>query len=232
MQAVKGFFYVTLLLGILKEVTRQSLIQKINSDEEVTTLFDMVQKVFQKLLECMARSFRKQPEEGLRLLYSVQTPLHEFITTVQSCHLDMPVHRGVLSTLIAVSVVEISHQLRKISDLEELTPPECLTDLPPFSKCLVEIILKSPNVVRSFLDELKACVTSDDIEGIVCLTAVLHIILVLNKEGRHKSSKVQDTAATVHRKLKTFMEITLEEDSLERFLYQHSSRTLREFLNS
>lgn len=64
---MKGFFYVTLLLGILKEVTRQSLIQKINSDEEVTTLFDMVQKVFQKLLECMARSFRKQPEEGLRV---------------------------------------------------------------------------------------------------------------------------------------------------------------------
>lgn len=51
----------------------------------------------------------------LQLLYSVQTPLHEFITTVQSCHLDMPVHRGVLSTLIAVSVVEISHQLRKVS---------------------------------------------------------------------------------------------------------------------
>lgn len=34
---------------------------------------------------------------------------------------------------------------------------------------------------RSFLDELKVCVTSDDIEGIVCLTAVMHIILVINK---------------------------------------------------
>lgn len=34
--------------------------------------------------------------------------------------------------------------------------------------------------------------------------------------GKHKSSKVKDVAATVHRKLKTFMEITLEEDSLER----------------
>lgn len=34
---------------------------------------------------------------------------------------------------------------------------------------------------RSFLDELKACVTSDDIEGIVCLTAVTHIILVIDK---------------------------------------------------
>ncbi|XP_014643079.1 PREDICTED: condensin-2 complex subunit G2 isoform X2 [Ceratotherium simum simum] len=231
MQTVKGFFYVSLLLGILKEVTGSTLTQKTDSDKEVATLFDMVQKVFQKMLECMAWSFRKQPEEGLRLLYSVQTPLHEFITTVQSWHVDTPVHRGVLSTLIAASVVEISHRLRKVSDVEELTPLECLSDLPPFSRCLIGIIIKSPNVVRSFLDELKACVTSDDIEGIVCLTAVVHIILVINKV-KHKSSKVKDVAATVHRKLKTFMEITLEEDSMERFLYETSSRTLGELLNS
>eukprot|EP00069_Balaena_mysticetus_P004349 bmy_17388T0 len=183
MQTVKGFFYVSLLLGILKEVTRSSLTQKADSEKEVSTLFDLVQKVFQQMLECMARSFRKQPEEGLQLLYSVQTPLHEFISTVQSWHVDTPVHRGVLSTLIAASVVEISHRLRKVSDTKELTPPEGLSALPPFSRCLIGIIIKSPNVVRSFLDELKACVISEDIEGIVCLTAVTHIILVINKES-------------------------------------------------
>uniref|UniRef100_A0A8D2ASR7 Condensin-2 complex subunit G2 n=1 Tax=Sciurus vulgaris TaxID=55149 RepID=A0A8D2ASR7_SCIVU len=231
MQTVKGFFYVSLLLGILKEVTGSSLIQKPDPEEVITVLYDTVQKVFQKMLECIARSFRKQPEEGLRLLYSVQTPLHEFIATVQSWHQDTPLHRGILSTLIAAPVVEMSHQLRKISDLEELTPPECLSDLPPFSRCLIGIIVKSPDVVRSFLDELKACVTSGDIEGIVCLTAVLHLVLVINK-GKHRSSKVKETAATVHRKLKDFMEITLEEDSLERFLYESSMRTLRELLNS
>ncbi|XP_072820142.1 condensin-2 complex subunit G2 isoform X1 [Vicugna pacos] len=231
MQTVKGFFYVSLLLGILKEVTANSLMQKTDSEEEVAWLFDMVQKVFQKMLECMARSFRKQPEEGLRLLYSVQTPLHEFITSVQSWHMDTPIHRGVFSTLIAASVVEMSHRLRKVSDTEELAPPTCLSDLPPFSRCLIGIVLKAPSAVRSFLDELKACVTSDDIEGIVCLTAVTHIILVINK-GKLKSSKVQDVAATVHRKLKAFMEITLEEDSRERFLYESSSRTLGALLNS
>ncbi|XP_047276498.1 condensin-2 complex subunit G2 isoform X4 [Homo sapiens] len=216
MQTVKGFFYVSLLLDILKEITGSSLIQKTDSDEEVAMLLDTVQKVFQKMLECIARSFRKQPEEGLRLLYSVQRPLHEFITAVQSRHTDTPVHRGVLSTLIAGPVVEISHQLRKVSDVEELTPPEHLSDLPPFSRCLIGIIIKSSNVVRSFLDELKACVASNDIEGIVCLTAAVHIILVINA-GKHKSSKVREVAATVHRKLKTFMEITLEEDSIERY---------------
>uniref|UniRef100_A0A8P0NVJ2 Non-SMC condensin II complex subunit G2 n=1 Tax=Canis lupus familiaris TaxID=9615 RepID=A0A8P0NVJ2_CANLF len=231
MQTVKGFFYVSLLLGILKEVTGSSLKQTPDSGEEVATLFDMVQKVFQKMLECMAWSFRKQPEEGLRLLYSVQSPLHEFIMTVQSWHMDTPVHRGMLSTVIAASVVEISHQLRKISNIEELTLPEGLSDLPPFSRCLIGIIMKSPDVIRSFLDELKVCVTSDDIEGIVCLSAVTRIILVINK-GKQKSSKMKDVAATVHRKLKTFMEITLEEDSTERFLYESSSRTLGALLNS
>uniref|UniRef100_A0A452QMF3 Condensin-2 complex subunit G2 n=1 Tax=Ursus americanus TaxID=9643 RepID=A0A452QMF3_URSAM len=203
MQTVKGFFYVSLLLGILKEITGSSLMQKPDSDEEVATLFDMVQKVFQKLLECMARSFRKQPEEGLRLLYSVQSSLHEFIMTVQSWHVDTPVHRGVLSTVIAASVVEISHQLRKVRSVR----PE--TTMSNNSRCLLTFSC------RSFLDELKACVTSDDIEGIVCLTAVMHIILVMNK-GKQRSSKVKDVAATVHRKLKTFMEITLDEDSTER----------------
>ncbi|KAF4020512.1 hypothetical protein G4228_012194 [Cervus hanglu yarkandensis] len=215
MQTVKGFFYVSLLLGILKEITGSSLTRKTDSEEEVAAVFDLVQKVFQRMLECMARSFKKQPEEGLQLLYSVQTPLHEFIGTVRCWHVDTPVHHGVFSTLIAASVVEISHELRKVSDVEELTPPEGLSALPPFSRCLIGIIIKSPNVVRSFLDELKACVISEDIEGIVCLTAVLHIILVINK-GKHKSLNVKDVAAAVDRRLKAFMEITLEEDSLER----------------
>ncbi|XP_006874492.1 PREDICTED: condensin-2 complex subunit G2 [Chrysochloris asiatica] len=231
MQAVKGFFYVSLLLGILNEITGSMLIRKSDTNEDVVTLFDTVQKVFQHMLECIARSFKKQPEDGLRLLYSIQTPLHEFITTVQCWHTDTPVHRGVLSTLIAAPVVEISHKLQKASDIEELTPPECLGDLPPFSRCLIGIIIKTSNVVRSFLDELKTCVTSDDIEGIVCLAAVIHIILVINK-GKHKSSKVKEVGAIVQRKLKAFMEITLQEDSLERFLYESATKTLGELLNS
>lgn len=230
MKTVKGFFYVSLLLGILKEIAGNTIIHKTDSDEKVTVLFDLVQEVFQKMLECIACIFRKQPEESLPLFHSVQTPLHEFITTIQSWHKDTAVHHAVLSTLIAAPVVEISHQLQKVSDIEELTSPQCLHDLPPFSRCLVGVIMKSSDVVRSFLDELKACVTSGDVEGIVCLTAVLHIILVINK-GKHISAKVKEVATAVYRKLKTFMEITLEEDSLERFLYESSMRTLGEFLN-
>ncbi|EGW01367.1 Condensin-2 complex subunit G2 [Cricetulus griseus] len=207
------------------------MIQKTDSDEEVAVLFDSVQEVFQKMLECVAWTFRKQPEESLPLFHSVQTPLHEFVSTIQLWYKDTTVHHGILSTLIAAPVVEISHQLRKVSNTEELTTPQRLADLPPFSRCLLGIIMKSSDVVRSFLDELKACVTSSDIEGIVCLTAVVHIVMVINK-GKHRSARLKEVAETVNRKLKTFMEITLEEDSLERFLYESSMRTLGEFLNS
>lgn len=231
MKAVKGFFYISLLLGILKEIAGNSMIQKTDSDEEVAVLFDSVQEVFQKMLECVAWTFRKQPEESLPLFHSVQTPLHEFVSTIQLWYKDTTVHHGILSTLIAAPVVEISHQLRKVSNTEELTTPQRLADLPPFSRCLLGIIMKSSDVVRSFLDELKACVTSSDIEGIVCLTAVVHIVMVINK-GKHRSARLKEVAETVNRKLKTFMEITLEEDSLERFLYESSMRTLGEFLNS
>ncbi|OBS71779.1 hypothetical protein A6R68_13644, partial [Neotoma lepida] len=165
------------------------------------------------------------PEFQIQLLQRslgiMKTGMFESSITIQSWYKDTAVHHGVLSTLIAAPVVEISHQLRKVkyidseaamfltasvahsllmysgllcashklssvtglrvSNIEELTTPQCLADLPPFSRCLVGVIMKSSDVVRSFLDELKACVISGDIEGIVCLTAVLHIILVINK---------------------------------------------------
>lgn len=44
------------------------MIQKTDS-EEVTVLFDLVQEVFQKMLECVAWTFRKQPEESLQVLF-------------------------------------------------------------------------------------------------------------------------------------------------------------------
>lgn len=44
------------------------MIQKTDS-EEVTVLFDLVQEVFQKMLECVAWTFRKKPEESLQVLF-------------------------------------------------------------------------------------------------------------------------------------------------------------------
>ncbi|XP_044533723.1 condensin-2 complex subunit G2 [Gracilinanus agilis] len=229
MQTERGYFCIPSLLCILKEMTATSLIEKPNSDEEIETFFDLIQKTFQKMLECVAYSFKKQQEEGLQLLYSIQVPLHEFINAVQSWHMNTSVHQGMLSTLLAAVVVEISHKLRKISDKEEFAVPECLSDLPPFSRCLMGIIMKSSNVVRSFLEELTACVASEEIEGIVCLTAVVYMIVIISK-GKYKDSKIKDAAAAVQRILNRYMEITMEEDSIERSLYESSIRTLDELL--
>ncbi|XP_074049351.1 condensin-2 complex subunit G2 isoform X2 [Macrotis lagotis] len=228
-QTEKGFFCIPLLLCILKEMTASSLIQKSNSNEEVEAFFDLIQKVFQKMLECVAYSFKKQEEEGLQLLYSVQVPLDEFISAVQSRLKNTSVHQGMLSTLLAAIVVEISHKLRKISDSKEFAVPQCLSDLPPFSRCLMGIIMKSLNVVRSFLEELTVCIASEEIEGIVCLTAVVYMIVIINK-SKHKDLKVKDAAASIQRILNKYMEITLEEDSIERFLYESSVRALEELL--
>ncbi|KAB1276627.1 Condensin-2 complex subunit G2 [Camelus dromedarius] len=207
MQTVKGFFYVSLLLGILKEVTGNSLMQKTDSEEEVAWLFDMVQKVFQKLLECMARSFRKQPEEGLRLLYSVQTPLHEFITSVQSWHMDTPVHRGVFSTLIAASVVEMSHRLRKVKCAGFRYGRACPADVSLGSSTVFKVFNR--NSTEGSERSQSKCAFCVEFKS-------FSVFNVPFPTGKLKSSKVQDVAATVHRKLKAFMEITLEEDSRER----------------
>lgn len=61
---VKGFFYVSLLLGILKEITGSSLMWKTDSEEEVAVVFDMVQKVFQQMLECMALELQEAARRG------------------------------------------------------------------------------------------------------------------------------------------------------------------------
>lgn len=52
------------------------------------------------------------------------------------------------------------------------------------------------------------------VEMVPALMADIFVFNILT--GKHRSSRVKDVAAAVHRKLQTFMEITLEEDSKER----------------
>ncbi|XP_029444367.1 condensin-2 complex subunit G2 isoform X2 [Rhinatrema bivittatum] len=224
----RGWFSIPMLLSILKEITEIYLAQSIHSaNAESATNFAVVQKVFQKILENVARRLRKDREQALQLLHSIQLPLGEFVHTVQCwspVYTDL--HRGVLSTMLAAVVVEMSHSLLKTSNIEDLAPPESLSHLPPLSKCLMTIIVKSANVVKSFFHELMDSIVSEDIEGIVSLSASLHIIAVVNK-GKHKVSCVKDIASAINRKLKNFGEITMEDsDCFERALYESSAKIL------
>ncbi|XP_069504081.1 condensin-2 complex subunit G2 [Ambystoma mexicanum] len=228
MQTEYGSFCMPMFLSVLKEITEICLSQNIDAtNEDVAALLEAVQRLFQSVLETVARKLRKQRDEALQLLHSIQEPLGDFIQTVQCWHLVCTdVHHGVLSTLLAAVVVEISYSLRKVSDIEEISPPTSCSSLPPLSSCLVTIIAKSSNVMRSFLTELMDCIASEEVEGIISLTAALYIVLASNK-GKIKDACSKNITTTIFRKLKKYEEITMEDPgNLERAIYQSSMKIL------
>ncbi|KAM9303054.1 condensin-2 complex subunit G2 [Morus bassanus] len=228
-QTERGDF-APVLLYALKEIVEASLTQSIETDE-VANLFHAVQIVFQKVLECVARRLKTQQEAGIKLIHSIQMPLGEFIHAAQCWHSSCPaVHQGVLSTLLAAIVAEITYVLQEASSEKDLTIPMTISDLPPLSSSLMAIIMKSVNVVRSFLNELMECILSEEIEGIFSLTATVCIVIVI--KGKHKASLLKDIAPAIQRKLITCKDAAMEESSsTERILYELSLKILDEFLN-
>ncbi|XP_063777980.1 condensin-2 complex subunit G2 [Pseudophryne corroboree] len=217
-----------LLISVLNEITEVCLAQKLsNAGANLDRYLEGIQTIFHKMLEAAARRLRNQREEGLQLLLTIKEPVSRFIHIVQCWHTaSSEVHRGILSTILAAVVVEISHALRKISDLSEIAPPASVSDLPPVSSCLMSILIKTPTVLNSFLGEMADCISKEDIEGILCLTASLHVILASCK-GKTMSPAAKDIASTIHRKLKQYREITMEDDdNIERAVYESSMRTL------
>ncbi|XP_042332474.1 condensin-2 complex subunit G2 isoform X2 [Sceloporus undulatus] len=227
----RGCVFIPVLLGILREMVEASLALNTDSDHFME-LLDNIQKMFQKILECMALQLRRQQEKGIRLIQSVQEPLGEFIHIVQSCSMTCSaVYHGVLSSLLAAAVVETGYILqRKASNPEDLTPPKTLSDLPPLSNALMTVVNKSVNVVKSFVNELMESIESEEIEGIISLTATVYIVAVI--KGKNKPSYVKDIASALQRKLTSYSEITKEDiGSVQRILYETAMRTLNEILH-
>ncbi|KAK2511302.1 Ncapg2 [Columba guinea] len=210
-QTERGGFCAPVLLYALKEIIEASLTQNTETDE-VANLFQAVQTTFQKVLQCVARSLKKWQKEGIQLIHSLQVPLGEFVHAVQCWHSICPaVHQGVLSTLLAAIVAEISYVLQKASSETDLTIPKTISDLPPLSSSLMTIIMKSANVVRSFLNELMECILSEEIEGIFSLTASVCIVIII--KGKHKTWLLKDIAPAIRRKLLTCTDAAGEESS-------------------
>ncbi|NXB71880.1 CNDG2 protein, partial [Donacobius atricapilla] len=199
LQTERGGFCAPVLLCALKEIIEASLNQNTET-EEVTNLFHTLQNVFQKILECVAHRVKKEQEEGIQLIHSIQMPLGEFIHALQCWHSSFPaVHQGVLSILSATIVAEISCVLQKGSSEEDLTVPKTVSDLPPLSSSLMAVIMKSVNVVRSVLNKLMECILSEEIRGIFSLTATVCIVVII--KGKHKTSLLKDIAPAIQRKL-------------------------------
>ncbi|NXE32946.1 CNDG2 protein, partial [Ptilorrhoa leucosticta] len=211
MQTERGGFCAPVLLCTLKEITEASLTQNTETDE-MTNLCHTLQNVFQKILECVACRLKKQQEEGIQLIHSIQMPLGEFIHALQCWHSSFPaVHQGVLSTLLAAIVAEINCVLQKASSEKDLTIPKTISDLPPLSSSLMAVIMKSVNVVRSILNELMECIVSEEIEGIFSLTATVCIVIII--KGKHKTSLLKDIAPAIQRKLITCKDAATRESS-------------------
>ncbi|NXJ98651.1 CNDG2 protein, partial [Corythaixoides concolor] len=210
-QTERGGFCAPVLLYALKEIIEASLTQNTETDE-VANLFHAVQIVFQKILECVACRLKKQLEEGIQLIHSIQMPLGEFIHAVQCWHSSCAaVHQGVLSTLLAAIVAEMNNVLQKASSEEDLTIPKTISELPPLSSSLMAIIVKSVNVVRSFLNELMECILSEEIEGIFSLTSTVCIVVII--KGKHKTPLLKDIAPAIQRKLMTCKDAAAENPS-------------------
>lgn len=64
----KGGFCAPVLLCALKEIIEASLNQNTET-EEVTNLFQTLQHVFQKILECVAHRLKKEQEKGFQVSY-------------------------------------------------------------------------------------------------------------------------------------------------------------------
>ncbi|NXA72355.1 CNDG2 protein, partial [Thryothorus ludovicianus] len=215
MQTERGSFCAPVLLCVLKEIIEASLNQNPET-EEVTNLFHTLQNVFQRILECVAHRLEKEQEQGIQLIHSLQMPLGVFIHALQCWHSSFPaVHQGVLSTLLAAIVAEINFVLQKVSSEKDLTMPKTLSDLPPLSSCLMTIIMKSVNVVRSILSELMESILSEEIAGIFSLTAAVYIVIII--KGKHKTSLLKDIAPAIQRKLLICKDAaTGESSSIER----------------
>ncbi|XP_032913613.1 condensin-2 complex subunit G2 [Catharus ustulatus] len=230
MQTEGGGFCAPVLLCVLKEIIEATLNQNTET-EEVTNLFHALQNVFEKILECVPHRLKKEQDKGIQLIHSIQMRLGEFIHALQCWHSSFPaVHQGVLSTLLAAIVAEINCVLRTVSSAEDLTMPKIISDLPPLSSCLMAVIMKSVNVVRSVLNELMECILSEEIEGIFSLTAAVWILIII--KGKHKTSLLKDIAPAIQRKLIICKDAaTGESSSTERFLCESSLKILDEFLN-
>ncbi|NWT51898.1 CNDG2 protein, partial [Erythrocercus mccallii] len=199
MQTERGGFCAPVVLCALKEIIEASLNQNTET-EEVTNLFHTLQNVFQKILECVAHRLKKEQNEEIQLIHSIEMPLGEFIHALQCWHSSFPaVHQGVLSTLLAAIVAEINCVLQKTSSEKDLTMPKTISDLPPLSSSLMAVIMKSVNVVRSILNVLMECILSEEIEGIFSLTATVCIVIII--KGKHKPSLLKDIAPAIQRKL-------------------------------
>ncbi|XP_069015631.1 condensin-2 complex subunit G2 [Embiotoca jacksoni] len=227
-----GYLRIPAVLPILKEVANGYVPEDIqdqeNQEDAATVVLGMVANVFQKIIELLARCLRKEPEEGKRLCQSAVPGLTDFLQVAQTW--DRAPLSGVFSTVFAVIVVEKRHLLQKITHPEEVITPQSVEDMPPLSRVLLSVLLKSPSLTRSFLAEVSSSANSEAISSLNELAAVLHILAVIKHEGRAKAG-LKHAAVSVQQQLHKYAVTSVDSRDVQRDIYESSVTTLNEILH-
>lgn len=225
----KGYMCVPVLLSLLTEVAQDCVSHDAEGQEEqLSVTLGIIANIFQKVLEVMSHRLRKDKEEGQELCSSSRDALHNFLLVSQSVSERSEVMTGIFSSLCAAIIIDISITLQKISDPEELSTPETVTDLPPLSSTIMSAILKSPAVTRSFLSEMSSTVDSEAIDSIGGLAAIAHVLTIVRTTEKF-SADVKRISVSVHRQILQNYGVTAD-DSAHRVIYKNAVGALSELL--
>ncbi|MCI4377016.1 hypothetical protein PGIGA_G00198560 [Pangasianodon gigas] len=225
----KGYVCVPVLLSLLTEVAQDCVSHNAEEQEEqLSVTLRIIANIFQKVLEVMAHRLRKDKEEGQELCCSSRDALHNFLLVTQLVSERSEVMTGIFSSLCAAIIIDISRTLQKISNPEELTTPETVTDLPPLSSTILSTILKSPAVTRCFLAEMSSTVDSEAIDSIDGLASITHVLAIVRKTEKF-SADLKAISVSVHRQILQQYGVTADE-SAHRIIYENAVGTLNELL--
>nr|XP_019943442.1 PREDICTED: condensin-2 complex subunit G2 [Paralichthys olivaceus] len=228
-----GFLCIPAVLPILKEVAASYVPDDNKQDQEnqedpTTVILGVVANIFQKVIELLARRLRKEPEEGKQLCEAAVPGLTDFLQVAQTW--DTAPLSGVFSTVFAVIIVEKRHLIQKITHPEEVITPESVEDMPPLSRILLSVILKSSPVSRAFLTEVSSSLESEAISSLYELAAVLHVLSVIKHAGQCKGG-LKSTATSVQQQLHKHAVTSSDSTDIQGIIFESSVKTLNEILN-
>uniref|UniRef100_A0A8C5HNM8 Non-SMC condensin II complex, subunit G2 n=1 Tax=Gouania willdenowi TaxID=441366 RepID=A0A8C5HNM8_GOUWI len=215
-----GYLCIPAVLPILKEVVscyvpEDNPQDQMNLEDPTTVVLGVVDKIFQKIIELLARHLKKEPEEGKQLCQSAVTGLADFLQVAQNW--ERAPLTGVFSTLFAVIIVEKKHLLEKVTHPEELLMPETVEDMPPFSSILLSVILESPSISRAFLAEVCSSLDSDVISSLTELAAVIHVLAVFKNSGQSKAA-LKSVTVSVQQQLHRYAVTSADSSDVQRLV--------------
>lgn len=203
------------------------------SQEKLRELVQVAPTVFQKLLQMMGRCTRKQADVAQQVLLELGPALAGLLATVcQWRAFQESLFHGIVSITMVAVVAETKNIMQK--NMAESTPMllEKLSNMLPLSACILATVLRNDQITRSFLSELEEFVHSDELQSLVDITSVLHIIHTIFK-AKGRGRDISSVAKAIQNQLDINATSMMDESStVNRVLYEEDRRILSILLPS